>query len=91
MALLFYRLLYGLAQVWTWLVIARAIVSFLPPGRYSPFWRAVLNFLWETTEPILRPIRRVLPTAGGLDFSPLVALLLLQFIVRPLLGQLLLG
>lgn len=80
MALVF-NLIFRLAQVWSWLVIARAIASFLPPGHYSPFWRSVLSFLWETTEPVLRPIRRILPATGGLDFSPLVALILLEVVI----------
>lgn len=84
MAFIIFTLLTYVAQVWSWLVIARAIASFLPPGHYSHFWRSVLSFLWETTEPILKPIRRLLPATGGLDFSPLVALILVQVIIAVL-------
>ena len=41
------------------------------------------EFLYRVTEPLLDPIRRILPTSGmGIDFAPLVALLLIQFLTR---------
>jgi len=44
------------------------------------------NLLFEITEPVLSPIRRALPTIGAIDFSPLVALLLVQFLGGILAG-----
>ncbi len=60
-----------------WLVIlGRVLMSWIDPRFQGPVGR----FLYETTEPILSPIRRVLPQAGMFDLSPMVALLLLSVI-----------
>ena len=68
-------------QAYGWVIIATAIVSWLVVFRvinpYNPTIRAVLRGLAAVTEPVLRPIRRVLPTPGGLDFSSIVVLLVL--------------
>ncbi len=59
-------------------IFGRIILSFIDnQGR----WR-ITHLLWEITEPILGPIRRVVPTIGMFDFSPLIALLLLNFLQR---------
>jgi len=47
---------------------------------HVPYSSRVVRFLWTITEPILGPIRRVLPTFGGLDFSPVVAFFLLRLL-----------
>lgn len=66
-----------LVLVLTWAIFLRAILSFfVPPGSSNPIMR-VLN---EVTEPILAPLRRVLPTIGMLDLSPFAAIILLQVI-----------
>jgi len=71
------------AQVLIWIVIASALLSFvLAP--YHP----VRTTLDRIVEPMLRPIRRILPPAGGLDFSPLVLILLLELAWRILYGLL---
>lgn len=56
------------------LIFVYALLSFIAPGSYSP----VVGFVSSLCEPLLRPLRRVLPVLGGLDFSPLVALIALQ-------------
>lgn len=59
-------------------IIMTLVISFMPdppPGLVS-----ITQVLVQLTEPILAPIRRVLPTFGMLDFSPMVAILLLAFI-----------
>jgi YggT family protein len=66
------------------LILARVIISFTRMDPYHPVRRTV----FDLTEPILAPIRRILPPTSGLDFSPLIALLLLE-LVRMLLFQLL--
>ena len=45
------------------------------------------DFLYRITEPVLRPIRNMLPNFGGIDFSPLIAILLLLFIKDGILRQ----
>jgi YggT family protein len=62
-------------------LIIHAILSWVVQG-YHP----VMAVLSDLTAPILNPIRRILPTAGGIDFSPMVAILLIMFI-RILLGD----
>ncbi|MBX6342666.1 MAG: YggT family protein, partial [Thermomicrobiaceae bacterium] len=54
-------------------IIARALISWFDRGMRSP----ISQFLVQLTEPIIAPIRRILPTAGMIDFSPMVALLLI--------------
>ncbi len=63
-----------LAQVLYWAILARVLVSWLPISRES----AIIQFLYAITEPILGPIRRILPGMGGLDLSPMVALILIM-------------
>lgn len=63
-------------------LIVRMILSFIGPYKYDQIWRIVRDI----TEPILAPIRRLLPPMGGIDLSPMLALLALGFIVN-LLGQ----
>jgi len=66
-----------LAQLFIWIVIASSILSFfLPP--YHP----VREALDRIVDPFLMPIRRVMPAAGTLDFSPLVLILAIQLVAR---------
>ncbi len=74
-------------RIYIWVIIIGAIVSWVNPSPYHPVVR-VINRL---TEPVLRPIRRVLPPIAGLDFSPVVAIFivyLLQGVLVPLLYRL---
>jgi YggT family protein len=47
---------------------------------YHPTWGPIVRFITGVTEPILNPIRRLLPPMGGLDFSPMVVLLLARLL-----------
>lgn len=67
-------------------IIARALFSWFDPTGRTPIGR----FLITITDPIIVPIRRLLPSAGFVDFSPLVALLLI-FFLRTLVGRALAG
>ena len=72
------------AELFTWIVIASAILSFfLPP--YHP----VREALDRIVEPFLNPIRRVVPMAGMMDFSPLILIIAVEFISRVLISILL--
>ncbi len=66
----------------TWSIVARALISFLPIDQGSTIYQV----LFRITEPIIDPIRRVLPSTGMLDLSPLAAILLLivlqQMVIR---------
>jgi YggT family protein len=72
-------------------ILGRIILSFVIPlmqGRVHPMVVNIYDVLTQMTEPILAPIRRVLPTFGMLDFSPLVAIILLQIIQWALISAL---
>ena len=71
-----------LAFVLWFLLIARVVLSWTNPGGGG----GLVAFVYQATEPILAPIRRVLPPAGGMDWSPLVAMLLLGVILRVVVG-----
>lgn len=55
--------------VLVWLIIGRCILSFIRHDPYHP----IIKFIYEVTEPVMSPFRRLLPPAGGLDFSPILA------------------
>ena len=60
-------------DLYSLLLVARVVASWLNVSPYHP----AIRFLVETTEPVLRPLRRRFPPRGGVDFSPLLALLAL--------------
>ncbi|HWQ89759.1 MAG TPA: YggT family protein [Desulfitobacteriaceae bacterium] len=66
----------------TYAIVIRALLSFFPHSPNQP----LIHMLYRVTEPMLQPFRRIRfsGAAGTIDFSPLIALLVLQFIVRPL-------
>ncbi len=68
-------------------LIGRVLISWLNIGPSSPFF-PIVNVLYQITEPILAPIRRILPRFGMLDLSPMVAILFVTFIQRLLRGLL---
>jgi YggT family protein len=68
----------------TLLIIARALLSWIDPGMRS----SVGKILVDITEPLIGPIRRMMPSAGGIYFSPIVAIILLQFVERIVLQAL---
>lgn len=71
------------------LIFARFVLSWIRPDPYHPTWGPIVRFVYQATEPLLDPIRRLLPPMGGLDFSPLILLLALGFL-RTILFNLLL-
>ena len=65
--------------VYIWIVIGRAVISWVNPDPYNP----IVRFLQETTEPVLARIRRVVPLfGGGIDFTPMILILGLIFLRR---------
>jgi YggT family protein len=71
-------------DIYSWVVIASAIMSWLVAfgviNVRNQFIRVVVDLLYRLTEPVLRPIRRVLPNLGGVDISPVILLLGLIFV-----------
>ena len=77
-------LLLQLINIYFWIVVAAVIVSWLTAfgviNVHNQFARSALRVLDALTEPVFRQIRRVIPPIAGLDFSPLIVLLALQFV-----------
>lgn len=75
---------YTLAIVFVVLIFIRVIMSFLPRIPYNRWLAAFLDFVTQVTDPILNPLRRVLPPVrigpGALDLSPMVATFLLLIV-----------
>lgn len=75
--------IYAIAQVvsivltlYMWVVIARAVLSWVSPDPYNP----IVRFIYNVTEPVLRPLRRRIPAFGGIDFSPILVILVIYFL-----------
>ena len=73
-------------NLYVWLLIAAAILSWLIAfnvvNTRNQFVSSVAEFLYRITEPLLRPIRNILPDLGGLDISPIVLILIIMLIQR---------
>jgi len=63
-------------NIFIFAVIGRAILSWINPGSYNP----VTSVLYSLTEPLLNTCRRIMPDLGGIDLSPIIALLMLQIV-----------
>jgi YggT family protein len=71
------QLLHLVLIAYMWIIIARAILSWVSPDPFNP----IVRFLYRVTEPVLRPIRYRLPTLSmGLDLSPMVVILAIYFL-----------
>ena len=90
MALAFIDILQMLLWILSWIVIGQVVLSWLFAFNVinpsSGFMRGLVDALDKITAPLYRPIRKVLPDFGGLDFSPLVLLLAIAIVSRLLGG-----
>lgn len=80
------KLLNFILSAYVWIVIARAVISWVNADPYNP----IVRFLVQVTDPILDRIRRYLPTMGAIDLSPMVlilAIIFLQSFLVPTLEQ----
>ncbi len=73
-----------LLNIYMWIIIARAVISWVNPDPYNP----IVRFLYRATEPVLHRVRRVLPDMGGIDLSPLLVLLAIVFLQKFLVNSL---
>lgn len=78
------NLLVMLLYLYTWVIIIRAVMSWMSPNPNNPIAKA----LYAVTEPVLKPLRALVPPArlGGLDISPILAIVLIQLVRYLLLG-----
>ncbi len=65
-------------NIYMYIIIARAIISWVNPDPYNP----VVRFLYRSTDPVLSRVRRFLPDLGGLDISPVIVILLIIFLQK---------
>ena len=81
-----FRLIMLVLDIYTWVIIAAAIISWVTPNPYNP----VVRLLRRLTEPVLAPLRQLLPPwkTFGLDFSPMIVILLIQWVVPVVLRAL---
>lgn len=90
MLLALFQIVDLLLRVLTWIIIGQVIISWLLAFNFlnatSSGVQALLSALDRLTAPLYRPIRRLLPDFGGIDFSPLVLLLLIQMLRMLLAG-----
>jgi YggT family protein len=72
------EVVFAILTVIQWLVIIAAVISWVNPDPRNP----IVQFLYRTTEPILRPFRKILPPqrTGGIDLSPIIVILLILFL-----------
>ncbi len=71
-------------------IFVRALLSFVPmvmKPPYPAFLEAISRFVFQITEPVMAPIRRMLPSFGGLDFSPMVVIIVL-WLIRSVINSL---
>jgi YggT family protein len=71
----------ALARILNLAILVRILLSWIPMGGSNP----IVTFIYEITEPILGPVRRLIPPLGGLDISPMIALILIEIMERVLL------
>jgi len=79
-----YHLINAVVDIFIFILIVQVVMSWLIAfnviNTRNRFVYMIADMAYKVTEPVLRPIRRILPNFGGVDFSPLVAILLLYFI-----------
>jgi YggT family protein len=89
---IFFNLLFAVVGFIKWSLILSAIISLLLAfnvvNRHNRLLWSVNDFLARVTDPILRPIRRYVPTYNGVDFSYWIAFVLIQIVIVPVLGAL---
>ena len=86
-----FNLLFLLLRLFSWAVILVCVFSLLTSfgvldTRNRMVW-TIGDFLQRVTDPVLRPIRRMMPNFGAVDLSPFIVLILIQFVAFPLLQR----
>lgn len=70
------KLINFVLSAYIWVVIARAVLSWVNPDPYNP----IVRFLHQVTDPVLMKIRRYVPIMAGLDLSPMILILVIVFL-----------
>lgn len=92
MITIIFNLIFFLLHLYFWAIILAAVFSMLTAfgvldTRNRLVW-TIGDFLYRVTDPVLRPVRNLLPNLGGIDISPLIVLALIQLVIVPLLYRL---
>lgn len=72
------RILASILTLYYYVILARVLMSWFNPNPHNP----IVDAIYRLTEPVLSPIRRLLPPMGGFDLSPLVVFFILMFLQR---------
>lgn len=80
MATILINIIVVAANLISLLILARVLLSWVQVDRYHP----VVKFLYDVTEPILAPVRNLMPQVGMMDFSPIIVFFLIQVIEQVL-------
>jgi YggT family protein len=84
--LAFAGILNAIFSIFFWLILFRVLISWVNPDPYNP----IVQFLIRVTEPVLGPIRNALPHFGGIDISPIVAWIAIEYVGKVfIVGELL--
>ena len=78
------HLLKTILYIYLFIVIVQVIISWINPDAYNP----ITMIMYQLSEPILRPVRRTIPSAGGFDFSPLIILVIINLLMILLISPL---
>ena len=71
------KILYMVFNLYMWVIIIRAVISWVSPDPYNP----LIRILYQITEPVLSPIRRLIPLKGmGIDISPIIVIMIIYFL-----------
>ena len=92
MITILFNLIFYIVWAYMWAIILAAVFSMLIAfnvldSRNRTVW-SIGEFLYRVTDPVLRPIRNMLPNLGGIDISPWIVVVLIQIVILPLLGRL---
>ena len=77
------NIIYWILVILLW---ARIIFSWVRPDPYNPTWGPIVRFTYQVTEPLLAPIRKLLPGMSGIDLSPMILWFILYFVHNLLIG-----
>ena len=75
-------IVFSVLQIYQLILLGRVLLSWIPNVDYS---NPIVRFLYQTTEPVLAPIRNALPPMGGIDLSPLVVFFGISILMQILL------
>ena len=78
------HLLKTILYIYLFIIIVQVIISWINPDAYNP----ITMIMYQLSKPILRPVRRSIPSAGGFDFSPLIILVIINLLMILLISPL---